>query len=113
MKLRSSTVVVLVVAASVAPMACAPTDEEIRELVRAEVARIELPSGTEGPRGVPGVQGDQGPAGPEGPAGRDRRSGTPRTARRVRSTGIDWSSRAAGRAWRGWPTGIERFASRA
>ena len=47
----------------VVSMACGPTEEDIRELVRAEVSEMEL-RGPEGPQGVPGTQGRQGPPGP-------------------------------------------------
>ena len=52
----------------VVSMACGPTEEDIRELVRAEVSEMELrgPGGTQGPQGVPGTRGRQGPPGPPG-----------------------------------------------
>ena len=54
---------------------CAPSDAEIREIVRAEIDRIEIPAGPQGPVGPAGVvgpagaQGSQGEVGPQGPQG--------------------------------------------
>ena len=53
-------------------IACAPSDEELRRLVRDEVAKIELPqgpTGPQGPQGEPGPQGRQGEQGPQGERG--------------------------------------------
>ena len=47
-------------------VACSPSNEELRQLVRDELAIAELPQGEPG---VAGPQGAQGEAGPEGPTG--------------------------------------------
>ena len=47
-------------------VACSPSNEELRQLVRDEIEATELPQGEPG---VAGRQGAQGEAGPEGPAG--------------------------------------------
>ena len=59
---------------------CAPSDAEIQEMVRAEVAKevakIEVlpgeqgPQGKQGPQGEPGPQGEQGSVGPQGEQGK-------------------------------------------
>ena len=65
----------------IAAVSCAPTEAEIRELVRAEVAKIEIPTGEQGPpgltgpRGYPGEPGPQGPKGEVGPRGAPGRQG--------------------------------------
>ncbi len=72
----AATVIVLV--------ACGPTDEEVREMVRVEVAKISAPAGPEGPpgetgdqgpQGVPGLEGGQGPQGTQGPVGSEGSQG--------------------------------------
>ena len=48
---------------------CAPSDTEIREMVRAEIAKIEIPAGQPGPTGPQGERGDVGPQGELGDVG--------------------------------------------
>lgn len=67
MRLRALVFVAL--AASVFLWACAPTDAEVREMVRAEVAKIEVPVGEQGEPGPQGEQGSIGPVGPQGEQG--------------------------------------------
>ena len=63
------------VVAMLALVACGPRDAEIREIVRAEVGKIETPQGPQGPvgpagpQGAPGAAGERGPQGDTGPAG--------------------------------------------
>ena len=79
----------LALTAVMAILACGPSDEDLRNMVRAETAKIELPSGPPGPQGPVGppavisanqilsavraelarVELPQGPAGPPGPVG--------------------------------------------
>ena len=41
-------------------IACGPTDAEIRDIVRSEIANIEIPAGPEGPVGPQGPKGEPG-----------------------------------------------------
>lgn len=76
MKLAALIVLVVVLA-----VACGPTEADIEEMVReqvaAEVAKIEVPSGERGPQGEPGPQGERGQVGPRGPAGSPGERGEP------------------------------------
>ena len=49
--------------------ACGPDDAKIREMVRSEVANIDVPQGPAGPLGPPGMQGNAGRAGSRGEQG--------------------------------------------
>ena len=84
----------LVLLAAGAALACGPSDEEIRRMVqseteqwetqmrdavRDEVAKLELPqgpAGPPGPQGERGVQGEQGERGPQGTQGERGAQGT-------------------------------------
>ena len=77
-------IIKLVLAMLIAPhllLACGPDTDEIRKIVKAEIAKIEVPPGEQGPQGPPGVQGPQGPPGvqgaqgEQGPAGLQGRTG--------------------------------------
>ena len=59
----------LILAIALVGVACAPSDEQIQRIVKAEVAKLELPPGPAGPRGEVGPRGEQGIAGPAGPRG--------------------------------------------
>lgn len=50
-------------------VACAPTDAEIREMVRVEIAKIDVPKGEQGERGEPGRDGQDGAHGQDGAPG--------------------------------------------
>ena len=50
-------------------IACGPSDAEIREMVRAEVSKIEVPQGEQGPPGAQGPAGQHGPRGEQGESG--------------------------------------------
>ena len=45
------------------------SEEEIRQIVQSEVAKLELPEGERGPQGEAGPQGERGPQGKAGPQG--------------------------------------------
>lgn len=49
-----------------AVLACGPTEDDLRELVREEIAELELPRGPEGPQGIQGPEGLVGLQGPPG-----------------------------------------------
>ena len=55
--------------AAIVVLGCAPSDAEIREMVRSEVAKIEVPAGEQGSPGRIGPAGPQGPVGPAGERG--------------------------------------------
>ena len=57
---------VLVILTAAVMVSCGPTDTEVREMVRAEVAKISLPAGEQGEAGPQGPQGQTGPQGPQG-----------------------------------------------
>ncbi len=71
----------LVLLIAVVLMSCGPTDTEVRDMVRAEVAKISVPAGEQGetgpqgPQGSPGPQGPLGETGPQGEAGPQGESG--------------------------------------
>ncbi len=78
MKPFSALVLAIVAAAALALVSCGPSDEAIREIVRDEVAKVDLPPGPQGPPGPRGDRGESGlrgeigrlgPTGPEGPQG--------------------------------------------
>ena len=46
-----------------AVLACGPTEDDLRELVREEIAELELPRGPEGPQGIQGPEGTCRPTG--------------------------------------------------
>ena len=95
MKSVNALVLTSVAVAALALVSCGPSDEEIQEIVRNEIDRIELPAGPQGqpgprgpqgvrgvtgPQGVmgpPGLQGPQGEAGPEGASGKVGPKGDP------------------------------------
>ena len=67
----------LLVAGLVVVAGCGPGDAEIREIVRQEVERIDVPPGPAGPQGVQGLTGTRGDRGEQGPAGREGPRGVP------------------------------------
>lgn len=75
MKSVSALVIATVAVAALTLVSCGPSDDQIREIVRDEVGRLELPAGPPGPaglrgdRGPTGTQGESGRPGPEGPQG--------------------------------------------
>ena len=87
MKLAPLIVLVVVLA-----VACGPTEADIQEMVReqvaAEVAKIEVPPGERGPQGEPGPQGERGQVGPRGSAGSPGERGDVGPGRR---SGRSWS----------------------
>ncbi len=76
MKLAPLIVLVVVLA-----IACGPTEADIQEMVReqvaAEVEKIEVLPGERGPQGEPGPQGERGQVGPRGSAGSPGERGEP------------------------------------
>ena len=75
MKSVSALVLSIVAVAALTLVSCGPSNDEIREIVRDEVNRIDIPAGPPGPagprgdRGATGIRGDIGRLGPEGPPG--------------------------------------------
>ena len=75
MKSVSALVLSILVVAALTLVSCGPSNDEIREIVRDEVNRIDIPAGPPGPagprgdRGATGIRGDIGRLGPEGPPG--------------------------------------------
>ena len=62
-------IVIAVMIASLAVSACASSEEELTQMIQAEIAKIELPSGPQGERGERGMQGPPGPQGERGERG--------------------------------------------
>ena len=71
--------IVLTLLALVVSIGCAPSDADLREIARDEIAGIGIPTGVPGPQGEQGepgrpgpsgAQGEQGAVGPRGPQGR-------------------------------------------
>ena len=69
MKALSLSSLLLLLIASIVSLNCTPTDAEIRETVRSEIQKIDLPPGPQGERGEPGPQGEQGAPGDDGANG--------------------------------------------
>ena len=63
------SLILLVIATGLSVLACGPTSEDIRQVVRAEIASVQLPEGPSGPQGPPGEMGPQGPLGERGERG--------------------------------------------
>ena len=64
-------IVFVLLAGIIAVIGCSPSpsEEEIRQIVQSEVAKLELPEGERGPLGEAGAQGERGERGPLGEAG--------------------------------------------
>ena len=62
-------VILLAVLISALVIGCAPSEAEIRDMVLAEVAKVEIPAGPAGPQGERGERGVAGPRGGPGIAG--------------------------------------------
>ena len=74
-RLRTATFGALVLAiGTISILGCAPSETQIRDMVRAEVATLELP---QGPQGEQGQQGIPGPQGEKGERGERGEQGTP------------------------------------
>ena len=73
-------IVLVLIAGIFAVVGCSqsPSDEEIRQVVQAEIAKLELPEGERGPQGETGAQGERGPqaeAGAQGERGTQGEAG--------------------------------------
>ena len=77
MKSYSLFVLLAVTVSSLLFLSCAPSDSEIRAMVQAEIAKIEIPAGEPGQIGPQGERGDTGAHGETGPS---RGTGPSRTA---------------------------------
>ncbi len=64
-------IVFVLLAGIIAVIGCSPSpsEEEIRQIVQSEVAKLELPEGERGSQGEAGAQGEHGARGPLGEAG--------------------------------------------
>ena len=69
MRVLNQTIPLILTVTAIAILGCAPSEAELRDMVRSEIDKIEVPAGEPGPPGPTGATGPVGPQGPVGPAG--------------------------------------------